>query len=43
VADNRENRSLQTITPAHEAVARDGARHGLEAFTDINYVCRDRS
>jgi aspartate-semialdehyde dehydrogenase len=22
-------------------VAREGARHGLEAFTDIKYVCRD--
>ena len=21
--------------------AREGARHGLEAFTDIKYVCRD--
>jgi aspartate-semialdehyde dehydrogenase len=22
-------------------LAREGARHGLEAFTDIKYVCRD--
>ena len=22
-------------------LGREGARHGLEAFTDIKYVCRD--
>ncbi|AWX93087.1 hypothetical protein DPM13_07810 [Paracoccus mutanolyticus] len=24
-------------------LAREGSRHGLEAFTDIKYVCRDWS
>ncbi len=41
------NRTKVTSAPVpfggmkQSGLAREGARHGLEAFTDIKYVCRD--